>query len=178
MTSLLSRLQCVTRVGPPCYNHYINGLVQDYSNSITNALELLKSCTRPSIWSVDISVPVRMITCRYAYMYTYPDSDKIPKTALVWAALQRKFDNPYSNVIMSAMASKITGFSIACSGANQIKYQSSPSLAFARGIHRWPMYSAHKWAINAEIVSIWWRHHVRGHDQCTKLAPVRCHPII
>ena len=29
---------------------YINGLVQDCSNSIANALELLQSCTKPSIW--------------------------------------------------------------------------------------------------------------------------------
>ena len=28
----------------------IDGLVQDCSNSIANALELLQSCTKPSIW--------------------------------------------------------------------------------------------------------------------------------
>ena len=27
----------------------IDGLVQDYSNAIANALELLQSCTKPSI---------------------------------------------------------------------------------------------------------------------------------
>ena len=32
---------------------YIDGLVQDCSNSIANALELLQSCTKPSIWSHD-----------------------------------------------------------------------------------------------------------------------------
>ena len=31
---------------------HINGLVQDCSNSIANALELLQSCTKPSIWNV------------------------------------------------------------------------------------------------------------------------------
>ena len=30
--------------------HDIDGLVQDCSNSIANALELLQSCTKPSIW--------------------------------------------------------------------------------------------------------------------------------
>ena len=30
---------------------YINGLVQDCSNTIANALELLQSCTKPSIYS-------------------------------------------------------------------------------------------------------------------------------
>ena len=29
---------------------YIDGLVQDCSNSIANALELLQSCTNPLIW--------------------------------------------------------------------------------------------------------------------------------
>ena len=29
---------------------YINGLVQDYSNSIANALELLQSCAKPSMY--------------------------------------------------------------------------------------------------------------------------------
>ena len=33
---------------------YIDGLVQDCSNSIANALELLQSCTKPSIYSPNI----------------------------------------------------------------------------------------------------------------------------
>ena len=54
----------------------------------------------------------------------------------------------YSNVIISAMASQITSFTIVystvCSGADQRKYQSSASLAFVRGIHRLPVNSPHK----------------------------------
>ena len=57
---------------------------------------------------------------------------------------------------MGVMASHITSLSIVystvCSGVDQRKHQSSASLAFVRGIHRWP-------ASNAENVSIWWRHH-------------------
>ena len=68
----------------------------------------------------------------------------------------------YSDVIMGAMASQITGValvcSIVCSGTNQRKHQSSTSLAFVRGIHRWPVNSPQK-ASNAENISIWWRHH-------------------
>ena len=49
---------------------------------------------------------------------------------------------------MSAMASQTTGVSIVystvCSGVDQRKHQSSPSLAFVRGIHRWPVNSPHK----------------------------------
>ena len=42
------------------------------------------------------------------------------------------------------------------------KHQSSASLAFVWGIHRWPVNSPHKKrASNAENISIWWRHHVK-----------------
>ena len=54
----------------------------------------------------------------------------------------------YSDVIMSTMASQITGVSIVCStvgsGTNQRKHQSSAWLAFVRGIHRWPVHFPHK----------------------------------
>ena len=69
----------------------------------------------------------------------------------------------HNDVIMSAMASQITGVSIVCStvcpGADLRIHQSSASLAFVRGIHGWTGNSPHKKANNAENVSIWWRHH-------------------
>ena len=40
---------CVVTV-PSFVNLYIYGLVQDYSNSIANALELRQYCTKPSIY--------------------------------------------------------------------------------------------------------------------------------
>ena len=47
----------------------------------------------------------------------------------------------YSDVIMSAMASQITGISIVfstiCSGSDQRKQQSLASLDIVRGVHRW-----------------------------------------
>ena len=53
----------------------------------------------------------------------------------------------YNDVIMSAVASQITGASIIWSivgpGADQNNLQSSASLAFVRGIHRWPVNSPH-----------------------------------
>ena len=53
----------------------------------------------------------------------------------------------YSDVIMGAMASQITSRTIVdstvYSGADQRKNQSSASLAFVRGIHRWPANSPH-----------------------------------
>ena len=61
----------------------------------------------------------------------------------------------YDDVIMSAMASQITSltivYSIVYSGADQRKHQSSASLAFVRGIHRWPVNSPHKWPAKRKI---------------------------
>ena len=53
-----------------------------------------------------------------------------------------------NDVIMIAMASQITSltivYSTVYSGVHQRKHQSSASLAFVRGIHRWPVNSPHK----------------------------------
>ena len=68
----------------------------------------------------------------------------------------------YSNVIMRAMASQITGvwsvYSTVCSGADQRKHQSSASLAFVRGNHRWSVNSPQQMASNAEHIFTLWRH--------------------
>ena len=56
---------------------------------------------------------------------------------------------------MGAMASQITRLSIVYStiysGADQIKHQSSASLAFVRRIHRWPVNSLHKWPVTQKM---------------------------
>ena len=48
----------------------------------------------------------------------------------------------YNHIIMNTMASHITSltiiYSTGYSGADERKHQSSASLAFVRGIHRWP----------------------------------------
>ena len=54
----------------------------------------------------------------------------------------------YSGIIISSMASQITGISVVystiCSGAHKRKHQSSASLTFVKEIHRWPGTSPHK----------------------------------
>ena len=54
----------------------------------------------------------------------------------------------YSDVIMITMVSQITGvwcvYLTVCSGADQRKHQSSASLAFVKGFHRWPVNSPHQ----------------------------------
>ena len=53
------------------------------------------------------------------------------------------------------MASQITGltmvYSTAYSGADQGRHQSSASLAFVRGIHRWPVNSPHKGPVTRKM---------------------------
>ena len=61
----------------------------------------------------------------------------------------------YHDVIMSTIASQITSLSIVCSivcsGGDQRKHQSSASLAFVRGIHRWPVNSPHKGPVTRKM---------------------------
>ena len=60
-----------------------------------------------------------------------------------------------SDLLISAMASQITGVSIVysagCLGAHQRKYQSSASLAFLRGIHRRPLNSRRKGPVKRKM---------------------------
>ena len=60
-----------------------------------------------------------------------------------------------SDVIMSVKASQITSVTIVWStvfsGADQRKQQSSVSLAFARGFHRWPVDSLHKGPVTRKM---------------------------
>ena len=56
---------------------------------------------------------------------------------------------------MGATASQITSltivYSTVYSGADQRKHQSSESLPFVRGIHRWPVNYPHKWPVTREM---------------------------
>ena len=75
--------------------------------------------------------------------YNYPDS----------LAFETKLH--LGDVIMSAMASQITSlmnvYSTVYSGADQRKHQSSASLAFVMGIHRWPVNSPHKGPVTRKM---------------------------
>ena len=87
------------------------------------------------------------------YILVYSDSTQTAthmnhSCELFFGRLNTEYETPtfhYSDVIMSAMASQITGVSIVCStdcwGADQRKHQSYASLAFMREIHRGPVNS-------------------------------------
>ena len=57
---------------------------------------------------------------------------------------------------MSSMVSQITSltiiYSTVYSGTDQRKHQSSPSLAFVRGIHRRPVNSPLKWPVTRKML--------------------------
>ena len=61
----------------------------------------------------------------------------------------------YCDVIIDAVASQITSltivYSTVCSRADQIIHQSSASLAFVWGNHRWPVNSPHKGPVTRKI---------------------------
>ena len=71
---------------------------------------------------------------------------------------------------MSAVPSQITSVSIVCStvcsGEDQRKHQSSASLAFVRGIHRWPMDSPNKRPVTRKYY-----HLVMPWPECTHIVP-------
>ena len=73
---------------------------------------------------------------------------------------------------MGAIASQITSltivYSTVYSDADQRKHQSSASLAFVRGIHRWPVNSPHKWLVTRkmfpfdDVIMLYCTHHRNG----------------
>ena len=58
---------------------------------------------------------------------------------------------------MGSIASQITSltivYSTVYSDAEQGKHQGIASLAFVRGIHRWPVNSPHKWPVTRKMFS-------------------------
>ena len=84
------------------------------------------------------------------------------------------------DVIMGAITSQITSlknvYSIVYSGADQGKHQSSASLAFVWGLHRWPVNSPHKWPVTRKMfpfddVIMSRTHYVIDAERCNGLVP-------
>ena len=70
--------------------------------------------------------------------------------------LKNSYMPHYSDVIVDTIVSQIASltivYSIVYSGADQRKHQSSASLAFVRGIHRWPVNSPHKETVTRKMI--------------------------
>ena len=94
----------------------------------------------------------------------YVTSISAKRFVLVWPRIAWFPDRQtghYSDVIMGPIASQNTSltivYSTVYSGADQWKHQISASLAFVRGIHRWPLNyrwpvnSSHKWPVTRKM---------------------------
>ena len=107
----------------------IHGLIQKRRNSSVLAVALGQFCMKSSMSHCHIG------------------AKKLPESTLT------QFH--YSDVIMSAMASQITSvpivYSTVCSGADKRTHRSPASLAFVRGIHRWPVNSTHKGPVTRKM---------------------------
>ena len=92
-------------------------------------------------------------TCKCYQSYRL--NDEFIMISMRMTSFEQSYTVNYGDVIMSAMASQITGVSMicstVCSGADQRKHQSSAPLAFVRGIHRWPVNSPHKGPVTRKI---------------------------
>ena len=81
--------------------------------------------------------------------WQYPEGQNWPWVKMVPSGAHQH------DVIMSMMAPQITGlmivYSTVYSGTDQRKHQSSASLAFVRGIHRWPVNSPHKGPVTRKM---------------------------
>ena len=81
---------------------------------------------------------------------------------IVWIYIADDLKGHYGD-IMGTIASQITSllivYSTFYSDADPRKHQSSVSLVFEQGIHRWPVNFPHKGPVTRKNVSIWWRHH-------------------
>ena len=101
-------------------------------------------------------------TCAFSVCTTKVPLNKWPRqNRQTWKKLLTSMSNiydrkiHYNDVIMGAMASQITSLTIVYptiySGTDQRKHHSSASLAFVRGIHRWPVNSPHKWPVTRKM---------------------------
>ena len=98
-----------------------------------------------TFWFVDVLVYRRFGCRRFGLSTFWPVTSSKSRLILLQCDLVRQCD---SDVIMSTMASQITSltilYSTVYSGTDQRKHQSTASLAFVWGIHRWPVNSPHK----------------------------------
>ena len=105
---------------------------------------VMKLPTHPQTWKwISYCIIITYVTIHKCWTKCYSMWEKAP--------------DHYRDVTMSLMASQITSIltvcKAVCSGANQNKHQSFASLAFARGIHRWPEFSRNKGPVTRKMFS-------------------------
>ena len=100
--------------------------------------------TRPhwvNDWTENLPCHIENFLCRFGFYFSSWQI-RVDYSTILSEFLH---GSHYNDIIMSAMAFQIIGDTIVCStvcsGADQRTLQSSASPAFARGIHRWPVYT-------------------------------------
>ena len=100
--------------------------------------------------------------CTWAPIVDLPHKMPVTRKAFPCHDITRKqfdaYEDHYDDVIMGAIASQITSltivYSTVYSDADQIKHQSSASLAFVRRIYRRPVNSPHKWPVTWKMFPV------------------------
>ena len=121
-----------------CFNHVLRIYIEAYDCPKASESTLKKQVTVPHMCG-PVTCFFRVISLAFGQSYACPSGSG---------------GHHFNDVIMSAMASQITGLTIVystVSGADQWKHQSSVSLAFVKGIHRRPVISPHKGPITRKM---------------------------
>ena len=106
-------------------------------------------------WPVPLSPICTAVPCIEMVAHIFHNHIMFLNDQLVNIALQWR----HNGAMMSQITSLMIVYSTVYLGADHRRHQSSASLAFVWGIHRWQANSPHKKYSYAENVSIWWRHH-------------------
>ena len=140
------RITCMDRLTFPRYWPFVRGIHRS-QRPVTQSLIFSLICAWTNGWANNRDTG-DLSRHRVDYDVTVMRGPVIFRETSRYFKCYEMFSYHYSDVIMSTMASQITGVSIVystvCSGADQRKHQSSASLAFVRGIHRWLVNSPYK----------------------------------
>ena len=150
---------------------YLEADTQQHKGNYTKLLELteMQKCSFfygmmdtnicwQNIWDPWISLVLLFSNIlHYFLLYQSNIQQLVPQQVIQRIYPIRKKDaSHYNDVIMGAIASQITSltvvYSTVYSDADERKHQSSASLAFVCGIHRWPVNSPHKWPVTRKMV--------------------------
>ena len=121
-----------------CLDFYLNSTA-DWANDNKSMVPVI--AWRPTSESISLKLPSNW----QANIMIGSDLVRSRRQAIIWA-------NHYSGVIMSVMAFQNTSLTIVYSGVySAADQQSSASLDFVRGIHRWPANSPHKGPVTRKM---------------------------
>ena len=133
-----------------------------YMNTGLDILGYVFVSTLPDHWCAIPEVDGLNLTEEERKWISLPDAGEDNGEQFRWVHIHARkktvgsYNLHYNDVIMSPMASQITSltivYTIVYSGTNQRQHQSSASLAFVRGIRRWPVNSPRKGPVTRKML--------------------------